>query len=498
MRLPGRPAGNGSIEEGLNIEDIPKRLLTLRALAALLATLALIQGVGGLYRLADYRADRETALAATHWATAFGPPVWFTLLLVTLLGALSLMLSWRLPQSAPARWLALFCALLAGGYGVMVTAVSSPLFDGYLQAVVLLQRNGVDVALLRGTGHAVAALERLLWIAGWTFAGAVAIHFVRSVLGIAASPRPHIAAQAALIQLSFACVAMTLPRTAAITATVLSLAVAGLLLWRRAPPPARAGSSWLLASATLFTLYEGSGLARAVDALPIELALAALLLLAAAWRVAEARPGLLFTLPGLLALATALRIEAVPGALLVMNLWLAVCMIVLVTTIARNLRALDADGRRQALCFLSGWVLAATLAAAWQLLVWGGRLAGCTPAGESALCWLGRYQDWLLVAPLPILLLSFVTGLLHRGPIDAARLFRRTAVYGSMLLLSLFVLGAIETLLGDFLRRGLPGETPPLVAAGVMGVVFYPAKRACDRGVERFLARLLAWADGAS
>ncbi|HQY70734.1 MAG TPA: hypothetical protein PLW13_09910, partial [Pseudomonadales bacterium] len=116
--MPGRPAGNGSIEEGLNIEDIPKRLLTLRALAALLATLALIQGVGGLYRLADYRADRETALAATHWATAFGPPVWFTLLLVTLLGALSLMLSWRLPQSAPARWLALFCALLAGGYGV--------------------------------------------------------------------------------------------------------------------------------------------------------------------------------------------------------------------------------------------------------------------------------------------------------------------------------------------------------------------------------------------
>jgi len=28
--------------------------------------------------------------------------------------------------------------------------------------------------------------------------------------------------------------------------------------------------------------------------------------------------------------------------------------------------------------------------------------------------------------------------------------------------------------------------------------VFYPAKRACDRGVERFLARLLAWADGAA
>ncbi len=136
-------------------------------------------------------------------------------------------------------------------------------------------------------------------------------------------------------------------------------------------------------------------------------------------------------------------------ALALMFLWIAVCICVVVATVLYCLRTRVLDGRRQAMWFLSGCMVAATAALAWPLLVWGGRSAGCALDSESAVCTLYRYQDWFLLAPLPILLASFVMGLLYRGPIDAARLFRRTAVYGSMLLLSLFVLGAAEALLGD-------------------------------------------------
>lgn len=127
--------------------------------------------------------------------------------------------------------------------------------------------------------------------------------------------------------------------------------------------------------------------------------------------------------------------------------------------------------------------------------MWGGRLAACSVNSPSVPCWLYRHQDWFFLAPLPILLLSFVVGLLYRGPIDAARLFRRTVVYGSMLMLTLFVLGVTEALLGDLVRQGLPWEMPPLVATGVMAIVLYPAKRACDRGAERLLARILRWSE---
>lgn len=175
--------------------------------------------------------------------------------------------------------------------------------------------------------------------------------------------------------------------------------------------------------------------------------------------------------------------------------WVGLCMVVLLRTVVARADKLGGRGRRQALWFLSGWAGAALAVLTWQAAVWGGRLAACTVAGPSATCWLHRHQDWFLVAPLPILLLSFVVALLYRGPIDAARLFRRTVVYGSMLMLTLFVLGVSEALLGEFVSRGLPWETPPMLATGILAIVLYPAKRACERGAERLLARILRWSE---
>ncbi|MGB5103163.1 MAG: hypothetical protein WBO04_07555 [Steroidobacteraceae bacterium] len=483
----------GSPEDSGN--DALARALTHPILISLVAALSLAQGVGGLYRLADYREDHAAAISGQAWAITFGPPTWVVLLLIALLASLALMLAWRLATDVNARWLALFSALLASGYGVMVTAVSSPLFDGYIRAIPVLQDLGVDLQLLRAGGHAVAGLERLLWIAGWAFAGTVSIHFVRRVLGRIASPGVDRAAEAALVQWSFACVSMALPHSVAMPAVAVVLAVLGLAAWYGVRRTGSTGSSWVLAAATAFSLFESLRPMDRPEALIAELVIAAVLMPAAAWRTSLGRPYQLFLFPALLSLAAAHSSDAVPMALALMFLWIAVCICVVVATVLYCLRTRVLDGRRQAMWFLSGCMVAATAALAWPLLVWGGRSAGCALDSESAVCTLYRYQDWFLLAPLPILLASFVMGLLYRGPIDAARLFRRTAVYGSMLLLSLFVLGAAEALLGDFVRKGLPWETPPLVAAGVMAVVFYPAKRTCDRGVERLLARLLVWSD---
>lgn len=467
---------------------------------SLLAMLALAQGVAGLYRLTDYRVVREAALSGASWAIAFAPPTWFRLILIALLAALALLLVWRMSQSAGARLLALFSALVASGYGVMVTVSSSPLFAGYMQVVGVLRRWGVERELLRGGLHLVEGLERLLLIGAWALAGTVSILFVRRVLEIGAAPESDRVAEAAFVVMSFACIATGLiatglPSSAVVLSTAAVLATLGLVGWWSARRAGSPRSPWVLAMAAAFALYVSLSPSSGPASLTGKLVLAALLMMPAAWRVAQTRPKLLVVLPGLIALVVAASRVMVPASLLVMLLWVGVCMVMVLATIVHHIRALSRGAQRQALWFLSGWVMASIAALLWGAVVQGGRIAGCTPASESAVCALYRAQDWLLSAPLPILLGSFVMGLLYRGPIDAARLFRRTAVYGSMLLLTLFVLGAVEASLGNFVRQGLPWETPPLVAAGVMAVVFYPAKRACDRSVDRLLARLMVWVD---
>lgn len=478
--------------------NVMARLLLHRFLIGALAGLALIQGVAGLYRLADYRRHSDASLATEHWSVAFGPPTWLVLLLVALLASLAVMLVSRLPQSTNARWLALFSALLANGYGVIATAVSSPLFDAYMQSLPVLQGWGVDLGLLRGTGLVVAGIERLLWIGAWSLAGTVSIFFVCGVLGIAPSPHRRHADEALVVLWSFSSVSMALPYTTILPLVAVVLAALGVAAWWRERRRAPISSMRLFLPAV--ALAGLSALTALKQHLPVSealalLALAGLLLLPAVRRVAVSRPRLLVVFPVLLATAAALSSATIPVALELMNVWVGVCMLVVLRLIVFNVGSLSAFGRRQALWFMSGWIGAAIAVALWQVVLWGGRLAGCSVDSGSMPCWLYRHQDWFVAAPLPILLLSLVIGLLYPGSIDAARLFRRTVVYGSMLILSLFVLGVSEALLGEFVHRGLPWETPPMVATGVLAVVLYPAKRLCDRGVERFLARILAWTD---
>jgi hypothetical protein len=471
------------------------RFLLHRFLIGTLAGLALIQGVAGLYRLADYRRHNDASLATEHWSVAFGPPAWLTLLLIALMAVLALMLVSRLPQSTNARWLALFSALLANGYGVIVTAVSSPLFDGYLKALPVLQGWGVDPGVLRGTGLVVAGTERLLWIGAWSLAGTVSVFFVSSVLGVAPSPHRRHTDEALLVLWSFSLVSMALAHTTALPFVAVLLAGLGAAVWWRERRTARVRSTrWFLPAVVLTILTALKPHFQVGEAIVL-LVLAGLLLLPVVYRVARSRPPLLVVFPALLATAVALSAATVFMALALMNFWVGVCLLVVLRLILVNVGALSAGGRRQALWFMSGWIGAAIALVLWQGVLWGGRLAGCSVDNASVPCWLYRHQDWFLAAPLPILLLSFVMGLLYPGSIDAARLFRRTVVYGSMLILSLFVLGVSEALLGDFVRRGLPWETPPMVATGVLAIVLYPAKRVCDRGVERFLSRILAWTE---
>jgi len=468
------------------------RQLTHLAAITFLSLVALLQGFAGLYRLDDYRANLEEVLASNNWTAAFAPPPWVNLILIGLLALLALALAWRLSKIASAQLLALFSALLACGYGVIVTAESSPLVDGYVNAVPILRDWGFNREVLRSLLYLVTVLERLLWFPAWALAGAVSIHFVRRVLGLAAaSPRDGIAA-AAMVQLSFAVVAAMVVHESSVALAAIGLGLMGPMAWRRQRRNGASAPAWPLAASSLLMLCIAVSPEDAVYVAPV----AAVLMVPVAWRVSNTWPNLLFVFPALLAVAAAHSHEVVTLAMLAMLLWLAVCMVVVVTTILTNIRTLATEGRRQALWFLSGWIVATTAVAVWVLLTAFGRLAGCSLASESIGCLIHRYKEWFFMAPLPILLLSFVTALLYRGAIDAAQFFRRTAVYGSLFLLSLFVLGSAEALLGDLVRDGLPADTPPMLAAGLMAVVFYPAKRACDRVVDRWLARLRGWADG--
>ena len=457
-----------------------------------LALLALAPCIAGLYRLDAFGRAREAALATEFWVTAFAPPTWLVLLLIAALSALALALAWRVSHNVAARWLALFSALLASGYGVMTTIEHSALVDGFVRAVPLLRGWGVGAEALRAFGHAVAALERVLWIGAWPLAATVSVFFVRAVLGIGASPRGGRSAAALLVLWSFALVSTSLPHTPMVPVTAGVLALLGLVVWWRARADGHELPPWLLAPGLVLAL--GVALPQRYPVVPMHV-VAAMTILPALLRVAEARPALLLVFPMLLGLAAALHVAGADLTVGLMMPWVGLCMVVLLRTVVARADKLGGRGRRQALWFLSGWAGAALAVLTWQAAVWGGRLAACTVAGPSATCWLHRHQDWFLVAPLPILLLSFVVALLYRGPIDAARLFRRTVVYGSMLMLTLFVLGVSEALLGEFVSRGLPWETPPMLATGILAIVLYPAKRACERGAERLLARILRWSE---
>jgi len=343
---------------------------------SLLAMLALAQGVAGLYRLTDYRVVREAALSGASWAIAFAPPTWFRLILIALLAALALLLVWRMSQSAGARLLALFSALVASGYGVMVTVSSSPLFAGYMQVVGVLRRWGVERELLRGGLHLVEGLERLLLIGAWGLAGTVSILFVRRVLEIGAAPESDRVAEAAFVVMSFACIATGLiatglPSSAVVLSTAAVLASLGLVGWWSARRAGSPRSPWVLAMAAAFALYVPLSPPSTSASLTGNLVLAAFLMMPAAWRVAQTRPKLLIVLPGLLALVAALSRDMVRASLLVMLLWIGVCMVMVLATIVHHIRALSRGGQRQALWFLSGWVMASIAA-----FLWGGRRAG--------------------------------------------------------------------------------------------------------------------------
>lgn len=461
------------------------------------AAFALAQGIAGLYRLADYDRSRIGALSGPSWAIAYGPPVWLVLLLIATLALLSLALLWRVPGNRHARLLALFSALLANGYAVVATVDSSPLFHAYLAAMPIAKGWDIDVAWLRTGAGVVAALERLLWVGAWPFAAAVSVLFVRSVLGLGRSARSGGGSEALLVLWSFALVAACVPASPVVPAVAMLLTALAVAGWWRDRRLAAALPAWMFAPGAALAMLAALPRIDAIENMLVATALLAVWVVPRVRRAAPVRPRLLLVLPALLAMAVALHGDgaAVAGALFLMLYWVGVCLLVVLWTILGAIGSLPPQGRRQGLWFLSGWTVSTVAVAVWLVSIWGGRLATCTPTSLSATCWLHRHQDWFFVAPLPILLLSFIVALLYRGPIDAARLFRRSVVYGSMLMLTLFVLGVSEALLGEFVRRGLPWETPPLVATGLMAVVLYPAKRVCDRGAERLLARILRWAE---
>jgi hypothetical protein len=415
------------------------RSIASRSAIVLICVVALLQCLGGFYRQNEAAVSRESIWFAAYW-----PPPWLLLCLVVLLSAFSLWLIVRLQHSESARLLALFGALLASGYGVIATASYSLLFDGYFKLVQALPLDSPSRVPLLRFAHVIDAIERILWIPAWALAATVALFFVRALLNVRATATRHRRWEVTFV------------------ASVALLMLTSL------------GRTYLVAAGACIV---------------------GLVLVVAAAKLYRSRPKLLLAYPAALALVSALSPQAVDTTIIFAYGWAALCMILLVVTTVRALPTLADHGRTQALWFLSGWTLATVAAFTWYALAVTAALLRCGPISDSALCLMTRYREWFFIAPLPILLASFVMALLYPGLIDAARFCRRSVVYGSLFLLSLFTFGAIEALLGDWLRRGLPWGTPPVVAAGVFAVLFYPARQFCDRITQMLFARLLAWAE---
>lgn len=103
-------------------------------------------------------------------------------------------------------------------------------------------------------------------------------------------------------------------------------------------------------------------------------------------------------------------------------------------------------------------------------------------------------QGMGVLRPFAVAAAVFVVALSYRGHTDAATFFRRTAVYGTLTVLTIFGFGVLESGIASALGNRLPGGTPPAVAAGTVAVLLHPAKRICDRVTDPLLKWLWGWA----
>lgn len=465
----------------------------LPLLTTLLAACTLTYGIGGLYRLDAYSADRMASFEGKYWLTFYAPPHWILLCLVTLLALLSLSLVWRKPRSLNSSLLGLYVSLVASGYGFLITSSSSPIFEPYLNLMKPMLEMGIDRRIVRAGGNILMVTERVLWLGAWAFAGAVCVHFCTRLLHMPKTQR-RLPDEVTALLAAWAFMGAVLPGTTPILIASVVLFLTGMgavLVGARGAFDRRTVSMPILAGVIMalqlwLTTWEGKDPTLGMYA-------SAIILLLVLPRIVSSNLLLVYAPAILLATAGTLSIEYLDNAILHILLWVGVCIGVAGQIILSSFRSLPLDTSRQALWLLSGFMLAGIFAITWRLAIMLGD--ECSPSSTSTFCYYYRYVEWLFASPLLILLAFFVIALQYRGHIDAARFFRRTTVYGTLAVLSIFAFGVLESSLQRWLGDGLPSGTPPVIAAGTLAVVLHPAKKLCDRLINPLLSKLLGWAD---
>jgi hypothetical protein len=173
--------------------------------------------------------------------------------------------------------------------------------------------------------------------------------------------------------------------------------------------------------------------------------------------------------------------------------WLFVCSVLGLRLAISRLTTLETKAREQALIVLSGISLACFFSLAWGLasVIY---ITSCNFRVSGVFCTLARYKGWLYELPALTLVLFFALALLFPGEIDAAKLFRRTTLYGALGWLLIFGFAAIEHLLDDVFGHLLSDEAPRVIAAGAIGMAVHPVKRRLEDGVDTLLKKVLGTA----
>lgn len=137
--------------------------------------------------------------------------------------------------------------------------------------------------------------------------------------------------------------------------------------------------------------------------------------------------------------------------------------------------------------FLLGYVTAAIGAGDWTALL--GRLA----ALDHGARWM---RSLFLLGPFGLLVLCLALAIFRSGALDATLVIRRTAVYGLLGGLLLFLFAGLEEVISDALlaRLGLPQGLGTWLAAGTAALAFRPVKGLLERSVGASIAGRFAWA----